>query len=793
MFTNYLKVALRNLLRRKGYFFNIVAGLAVGMACCILILLNVQHELSFDRYHANSERIYRLVAERKAREGTSMDVATPPPLALALLNDFPQINQATRFLSVDNPTPLISNRETRFYEKRFFFVDPSVFEVFTIPYLAGDQKTALQKPNSVVIAGETAKRYFGEESPLGKTLIFNNDLKLEVTGVVKNAPATSTLQFDFLASFSTLYGWLGKEFVDNWQNNMCQSFVLLSENSSTKALEPLLPGFIEKHLSESNTLQKIHFQPLNRIHLFSFQEYGLPGGGDIQQVYLLSLVAVFVLLIACVNFNGLTTARMVPRSKEVGIRKLIGAERRQLVYQFLQESLLLVIIAVFLAIGMVELSIPYLDALIGIDLAANSARNWWMWLGPITIVSFVGFLSGSYPAFVLSSLGPISSLKGQLKTGPKAVLFRKGSVVFQFTLTITLIIATWAVHNQLDFIQNKNLGFDKDQVVVAPIRDQSLRQNPDPIKNRLLQRPGVLMVGAAALLPGGPVGKTRFRAQGIADERTMSMLWVDRDFVKTLNIHLVAGRDFSEDFATDASEGFILNEEAVRQLGWSTPDDAIGKSFELPGSKKGTIIGVVKNFNFVSLRGKIDPLVLHLWPWLNYILVRVDPHRSASVLSDMMAIWNEFDPRDPFTYSFLNENFDRFYQNDKRLGQVFLGFAFLAIVIACSGLFSLSAFTAEQRTKEIGVRKVLGASAASVVGLLTREFVLLVLLANLFAVPVAYFAMNRWLQDFAYRITLGVGTFLLAGGLALVIALLTVSAQTIKTAMANPVDALRYE
>jgi putative ABC transport system permease protein len=793
MSTNYLKIAIRNVLRHKGYSFVIIAGLAVGMACCILLLLYVQHELSYDQFNQDHSQIYRLVAERKAAEGISQDLTMPPPLAPAMLADFPQVTQAVRFLSIDNPIPLVGNSETRFYERRLFFADPSAFRVFTIPFLQGDVQAALEKPNTVVITEEMARKYFGEKDPLGRTLSVNNYLSLEVTGVVKDFPSNSTLQPDFLVSFSTLTNWLGKDFVNSWQNNTCQIYLLLAENTSAEAVAPQLPKLIDRYLGKNSSLKKLHLQPLDRIHLYSFEDYGLTSPGDIHYVYLLSAVAVFILLVASVNSANLTTARLVFRSKEIGVRKLIGASRKQLVQQFLCEAILSTFIALAMAIALVEISIPFLDAVVGRELTGRYAADWQTWFGPIGIVFFIAFSSASYPAFLFSSLKPIDSLKGYAKAGSGRVLLRKGMVVIQFALTVTLMIGTWVVYDQLRFMQNKQLGFDKDQVVVVPIRDQNLRQNPEALKHRLLQDPGILQVGAAALLPGGPVGRTRFRAEGMTDIGTMSMLWVDHDFVTTLDLKLAAGRDFFSTYPADASEAFILNEQAVKQLGWTKPEDAIGKTFEVLGGKKGHVVGVVRDFHFVSLHSKIKPLVLHLWPWMNYLLVRIDASHVSSVLSNMGNIWREFDPDNPFTFTFLSDNFDRYYRSDKQLGQIFGSFTLLAILVACTGLLSLAAYTAEQRTKEIGVRKVLGASVPSIIGLLTREYIWLVVLANLLAWPVAYYAMNQWLQDFAYRISVGLGAFLLAGGVALLIAVLTVSYQATKAAIANPVEALRYE
>ncbi len=790
---NYLKTALRKIRRQTGHSLLNIAGLAVGMACCVLILLYVQHEWSYDRYHDNFRGIFRLIAEHKTPDGTRFDATTPPPLGPALAMDFPSVAQVVRFLVPDNPTPLVARGDARFYEKAFVFADPSVFSVFTIPFLEGDPETALRKPYAVVVTAATARKYFGRTDPLGKTLRFNNAFDLEVTGVVADPPSNSSLPFDFLASFATAYDWLGKDFLDNWDNNTCHTYVLLAGHAPPDALARQLPGVIEKHLGSASTLKQLHLQPLRRIHLYSYVDYGLPSAGDIHRLYLLLGIAVFILLIACINFINSATASSAARSREVAVRTLIGATKADLVRQFLWESLLKTLVALGLALVLVKLGLPRLGALVGTDLSLYSARHWQAWAAPIGIALLAGFLAGSAPAFVLSSVLPLDNLKGQLRSGMGRSWLRKSLVVVQFALTTVLIIGTWLVHNQLTFMERKPLGFDKDQVIVVPIRDQNLRQDPEGLKRRLRQRPGVTGVGAAALLPGGPTGKTRFRAEGISETGTMSMLWVDQDFIKTLGIRLAAGRDFSRDFATDSSAAFILNEAAVRQLGWRLPVDAIGRSFELLGGKKGAIIGVVKDFNFVSLHRKIEPLVLHIWPWLNYVLIRVGGAPYAAVLADIERLWPEFEPGHPFTFFFMSDNFERFYQSEKQLREASVLFSLLGIVIACLGLLGLTAFAAEQRTKEIGVRKVLGASVPGLVILLARELLALVLLANVVAWPIAYYALSKWLQDYSFRITVGWNVFLLTGILTFVLAGATLSYRSIKAARANPVDCLRYQ
>lgn len=793
MFTNYLKIAFRNLLKRKGYSAVIMFGLAVGMGCCIVILLFVQHELSYDRFNQNHDRIYRLIAERKTAKGTSMDATLPPPLAPAVLGNFPQVLHAVRFLTMDNPAPLIGNGEKRFYEKQLFFADSSVFDVFSIPSIRGDMKNALRRAHTVVITEDIARKYFGNDDAMGKTLSLNGIFTLEVTGVVKNFPSNSTLQPELLVSFATLSSWLGEDFVGSWQNNQCQIFVLLAPNASPDDVARGVSEVTSKFGGENSSLRGIRLQPLDRIHLYASRDFGIATSGDIQNVYLLSGIALLILLVACVNFANLTTARLILRSKEVGIRKLIGATRGQLVQQYLCEAGLLILLSLVLAVAFVEIALPYVGGLMGTRMAVGFASDVGSWLGPVMIVMIISVLSTIYPAFVLSSLNPLENTKRMLGAGSRRIFLRKAMVVFQFALTVMLLIGTWVVYDQLRYVQNTPLGLNKEHVIIVPVRDQAVRQNAEPLKQRLLQSPGVRQVCGAALLPGGPVGRTRYRVEGNSTEGTMSMLWVDKDIVKTLDLLIVAGRDFSADHATDASEAFIVNEQAVKQLGWNTPAEAIGKPFELIGSKKGSIIGVVKDFNFTSLHRNIEPLVVEMWPWMNYLLVRIDESRFESTLGNVKDAYLEFDRVNPFTFTSLNDNFERFYESDRNLGQVFAYFAMLAMIIACSGLVSLAAFAAEQRTKEIGVRKVLGATVSGVAGLLAKEYLLLVILANLFAWPVAYLVMNRWLQDFAYRTNIGVVTFLLAGGVSIVIAMVTVGYQAVKAAMTNPVDAIRYE
>lgn len=793
MLKHYLKIAFRNILKQKTTSFINIIGLAVGMASCVLILFYVSYELSYDNFHEKGDRIYRLIAERKAASGTISDAVTPPLLAPALTNDFPEIKSSVRFLNIDNPSPLISFGSKHFYEKQLFFTDPSLFDLFTIPLIKGSTKTALKEPNSVVITETIADKYFGSEEPIGKTLRLNNRIDLQITGVIKDLPSNSTLNMDFIISFSTLYGWLGKDFVESWQNNMCWTYVLLNGNTASVNIQKRFPGFINKHVDRSNSLKNIYLQPLNRIHLYSQTDYNIASDGHIRNIYILIAIAFIILLISCFNYISLSTAKIIQRSKEIGVRKLLGATRQELHFQFLAEGFIFAIIALVIAFLFVWVSLPYLTDITGKDFSINFSNHWKSIILPALFVLLFGFISGGFPSFFLSSFQPANLVKTQHGSGTGKMSFRKVLVVIQFALTNILIIGSWVIYNQLNYMQNKNLGFDGDQVIVVPIRDEGLRQNHDELKNELLGIQGVKEIGAAALLPGGPVGKTRYKVEELSETGTMLMLWIDHDFIKTLGIELIAGRDFSKDFSTDASEAFIINEEAVKKLGFQNPIDAIGKSFELTGSKKGNIIGVVKDFHFTSLQNKIEPLVLHVWPWLNYLLIRTNGEHLSQIIDNIKEKWNTIDPANPFEFNFLSGNFEKYYRKDQQLEKVSTLFTAIALLIACMGLFSLSAYSLERKTKEIGIRKVLGASIAGILGAQLKEFIVLIIIAMIIAFPIGFYVMTNWLQNYAYHIGIDIKTIFLTGLISLTTAIITVSYHAVKAALANPVESLRYE
>jgi putative ABC transport system permease protein len=804
MLKSYLKVALRNLLRYRSYSFINVAGLAVGITCCLLILLFVQDELSYDRYHEKGDRIYRLVVEHQTEGGAFLNALSSAPMVPALLRDYPEIKNAVRFYPAD-ASVLVSHEDKQFYEERFFFVDAAVFEVFTFPFIKGDPRTALTEPNTVVLTEEMAHKFFGQEDPIDKIIRINQESKYLVTGVIKNIPKNSHLHFDFLASFASLESVLG-EALNSWTFNPFFSYLLLPQNYPAHELENKMASLFDRNIGEQLRALKWgmqpFLQPLADVHLHPLGNE-LEAQGDIRYVYIFSAIALFILLIACINFMNLATARSEIRAREVGMRKILGSQQQQLVAQFVGESILMAVIATLIAIVLIELILPYFNAIANRELAIDYRNNWPFVASLFGLALFVGVIAGSYPAFFLAALPPLEVLKslssarkgGFGAAGLRSFFSRKVLVVFQFGISIILIIGTFVVYAQLDYMRNKKLGFNQEQVVVVPIKHAELLDQRKVLKHELLQNPAIARVTFTSRYPGiGTWGTVMRRDEAGPQVLDMKVLLTDFDYIETLGIALVAGRSFSPEMDADTARALIFNETAVRDLGWKTPEEAVGKTIDYFGNLNGTIIGVVKDFHFQPLQVRMQPLMMTLAPEeYGYAMMRIAAHDLASTLDDIKRIWTGFAPEWPFDYLFLDDNFDKLYRAEQRLGKIFGGFGAIAILIACLGLFGLASFTAGRRTREIGIRKVLGATASGIVRLLSREFVKLVLVANVIAWPVAYFAMNKWLQHFAYRIDLRWQVFALAGALAVMIALLTVSTQAVKAALANPVEALRCE
>ncbi len=808
MFKNHLKVAFRNLLRHGGYSFINIAGLAIGIACCVLILLYVQDEMSFDRHNVNADRTYRVVLKGVV-SGDELNVAAScAPIGPTLVEQYPEVVQFTRIRNFG--FPVIRYGDKVFSEERFYAVDSTFFDVFSVNFIHGDARTALTQPHTVVLTRKMAEKYFGDENPVGKSINADNRRDWLVTGVVEDWPTATHFSFDFLAALTT--------YADSrspiWISNNYYTYVVLSQQASHEELEAKLPDLVRQHVGpqieqaanisfgqflESGGQYGYFLQALPDIHLHSALDYELEPNGDSGYVALFSIVALIVLLIACINFMNLATARSAGRAKEVGIRKTIGSSRTLLIRQFLTETVVMGIFAAGVAALLVQLALPAFNAVAGKQLQISLFDNWLAIPGLLGTALLVGVIAGAYPAFFLTAFKPISVLtaSGTRTSGGHAAI-RTGLVVFQFAVSVALIIATLVVGSQLDYIQNKKLGFNKNQVLVIEKTDD-LGEQVYPFMQELRKNINILAVSNSHTLPGRPFNSNAYRLASASGEETM-MLWdmaSDHDFASTYQIQSKAGRFFSRNFGTDSS-GIVLNEAAVAALGLEKP---IGERLIELGptpdrSNVYTIIGVVSDFHFQSLHQVIRPMAIKLFTptWFGkYVSVRLSTADLPGTLAYIENTWKKFAGAQAPEYSFFDQNFAKLYRAEQITGQILTAFAAVAIVIACLGLFGLASFTAEQKTREIGIRKVLGASAGSVVFLLSSRFARWVLVASFLAWPLAWFAMSAWLQNFAYRTEINPLNFLLAAGVALAIALATVSYQTVRAAFANPVDALRYE
>jgi len=800
MLKNYLKIAFRSLKRHKGYSFINISGLAIGMAVCMLISIWILNELSYDRFHEKADRICRITIDLELgstlHAPVSLTAAGP-----ALEFDFPEVITAAR---IDRPNRVSVKYEDRlFQEADVSYAENAIFDIFTFPFVSGDPKTALEAPYSVVVTESMARKYFGDEDPLGKILRFNNEKDFSVTGVVEDVPPNSHFRFNMLRSFQTLIAE-GDVRDDMWFDLRFYTYLLLDAHVDAKKLEQKLPGFADKYLGKalkaSGGSIQMHLQPLKSIHLYSDFERDISTNSDIATVYLFSGIALFVLLIAGINFINLSTARSATRAQEVGMRKTLGAVRNRLIGQFLGESLINSLIAMALAIMLIQLSLPLFNSVIGSELALNIVQTPWLISGFLGLAVIVGMFAGSYPAFFLSSYNPVQVLKGHRKAGGVNSRLRRILVIFQFAISIGLIAGTIVVYKQIVFMKNKELGFDKEQVVIIPQMTENLRKSYRSIRTELLSLPGVIDVGASDLVPSRGHLIAPFLPEGFPDDQRMTMDYMDVDdhYIPMMGMEVVAGRNFSEDFATDPEESVIINETAAKKIGW---DNAVGKRFVFrpPPDSGGevfyvSVIGVVKDFHLHSLRQRIDPLIIFFdYDSLLTLSIRIASDNIPHTVGLLEKKWKELDPNRPFNFLFLDDSFDSLYRKEERLKNITFYFSFLAVFIGCLGLFGMASFTAEQRTKEIGIRKVLGASVPRIVCLLAKEFVLLVVVANLIAIPVAYFAMNRWLQSFAYRMAIHPLVFVLSTALSLSIALITVSYQAVQAALSNPADSLRYE
>lgn len=810
MFSNYFKIAWRNIVKSKGFSVINIVGLAAGITCFLLISLYVLDELSYDRFYKNADRIYRVNSFIKFG-GNELNLAVcSDPMGATLKKDYPQVEEFTRIYTYNSA--YMKKGAEYINETRVANVDSTFFAVFSLPAIEGDTKTALDLPNTVVINESTAKKYFGSaQAAIGKTMERGvKDPELyKVTAVIKDIPRNSHFNFDLLFSMDNVeYGF------GNFLSHNFYTYIVLKPGTDPKAFQKNLDEVTRKYalaqaqqfikvesledFEKSGNRLKYELMPIQKIHLYSALYPELGVNGNIQYVYIFSAIALFTLLIACINFMNLSTARSANRAKEVGIRKVLGTNRGTLIRQFLAESTLTAFIAMLFSIVIVYLVLPLFNSLSAKQLLYSDLINWKFLLVAICLPLLVGVLSGSYPAFFLSRFKPIAVLKGKIAKGAKGSSLRSGLVVFQFGISIVLIIGTIVVYRQLSFIQNTNIGFNKDQVLV--VDGLGPMSNPQAFKNEVLQVRGAVEATLTTYLP---VENSNRSDNSFSTSPVMSTTnaismqnWVvDENYISTMGMELVKGRNFSKDFGSD-STAIIINEKTAELIG---SDDPIGKKLyegnpnDPNDWRSYTIIGVVKNFNFESLHKNIGPLSLILGNNANGAAFRVQTADLSDLVAKVERIWKSMAPGIPFSYRFLDESFDEMYRDEQRIGKVVFMFSIIAIIIGCLGLFGLSTFIAEQRTKEIGIRKVLGASVGNLVGMLSKDFLWMILIAFVIAVPIAWYVMNSWISDFAYRTQLSWWIFAVAGLAALSIALITVSFQAIKAALMNPTKSLRTE
>jgi putative ABC transport system permease protein len=814
MLRNYLKTAFRNLWRNKGFSTINILGLAIGLATCLLIFIYVMDELSYDRWNVNADRIYRIDNDVKFG-GNSMSLAVAPaPAGPTFLRDYPEVEKETRFRT--DGGRLVKKGNQNIKEEAVVLADSTLFEVFTLPMIAGDPHTALKDAHTVVITERMAEKYFDAtpatvSTVVGRTLTINDSIPYKVTGVIGNIPTNSHFHFDFFLSLTESDE--AKHTDDAWLSSNFQTYILLRKGADPKQLEAKMDDLVKRyvapllenvvHLSledfkKSGNMVAFYLTPLTAIHLHSNKIAELDANGSIQSVYIFSAIAVFILLIACVNFMNLSTARSANRAKEVGIRKVLGSMRSALISQFLFESVLISLISLVLALGLAAMLLPVFNELAGKEMGIGVFARPWMLPAILGLVVVVGILAGSYPAFFLSAFQPVKVLKGKISGGMRTGWLRNTLVVFQFMISIFLLVGTAVVYRQLRYIQSRDLGFNRDQVMMinnAYVLGNSAKAFEQQVKG-MTGVTGATMTGA---LPNGGYGHNDgiFLSPDLDVKKSIStQVWpVDDQYIPVLGMKVIAGRNFSKDFLTD-SMAVIVNEAAVGLMHGENPIGARLYEIEDLKTKKVKefhVIGVVRNFNFNSLREVVTPMMLYSGVDEGRISLRIqgtDAHRLAGQIE---TLWQKMAPSQPFSYTFMDDEFNNVYLSEQRQGSISMSFSLLAIFIACLGLFGLTAYAAEQRTREIGIRKVLGSSVGGIIGLLSRDFLLLVVIAMVIAFPLSWWAMNHWLQDFAYRITIGWGVFALAALLAIGIAVLTVSFQAVKAALANPIKSLRTE
>ena len=783
MISNYIKIAIRNVKRHAACSLINVVGLAVGMACCLLILLWVVDELCYDRFHEHAEHIYRVLESERMSSGRVMTYSVvPPALAPTLKSNYPEVVEAARFKTLGSR--VIQSGDRRFYEDGFAFIDPEFFGLFSFSFIEGDARSALNDPSAIIITQEMAEKFFGNEAAMGKTIRVDGRLDFRVSAIIQNIPHQSHIQFQFGVLFDNLKRF-NRE-VEGWRTYAYHTYLLLKDGSDIPAFETKIENLIINN--NKGAIATLSVQPITQIHLFSAGINGMGGTGDIRYVVMFSIVACFILIMACINFMNLTTARAGKRAREVGLRKVIGAGRGQLIRQFLGESLFMTLLALAVALALVFMVLPGFRSLTGKPISMDPAMHSWILFGAFGIAVLTGLLAGSYPALMLSAFKPVMMLSAKQRSCARNPGFRKILVIIQFVITIMLIAGTSILYKQMQFLRRSRLGYDKENILYMELKGD-LNERYPVLGNQIMQLAGVLNVCGVSDLPVGfRMGMlvTEWEGHTGDDRFLIDILYVDENYLETFGMGMAEGRFFQKEFATGDSNAVIVNQAAVRAMGMEAP---VGKRIE-----DATIVGVVKDFHTESLHHAIAPVVIGYEPSESrYLIVKIRPGQSEPSIRSIGDAWRQFAPDFPFEYHFLDERIERMYQGDIRVGRIFQTFTGLAILIACLGLFGLSSFMAEQRTKEIGIRKVLGAGEGKVLLMLNTEFLKCIVAANLIACPVAYFIMRRLLMAYAYRIALTLGFFLFSAGIALVITLFTVSFQSVRAARANPADALRYE
>jgi len=803
MIRNYIKATIRNFTIRKTYSLINILGLATGIASFLIIYLFISDELSYDRYHKKAKNIYRLVNVYDF-EGVGENSASAPfPVAFTLKSEYPDmIKNVVRLFNFQAPRSFVEYEDKKFNEKYFFYADSTFFDIFDYTFVKGNPETALDENGAVVITESTAKKYFGKEDPIGKTLRFETGIHLHITGVIKDVPSQSHFRFDFIGSMSTLRARYGGQLPRTWVWNPCWTYLLLDENIDPAALEKNFPDFIQKYFYDAEKdNMSMYLQPLLDIHLKSKLDYEIASNNSISSIYILSAIAVFLLIIAIINYINLTTATSAGRAKEIGIKKVTGAYRSQLIRQFLGESTILSFIALIIALILAEFIIPVFNDFTGKSISLYTLFELQNIALVILLGIFIGILSGVYPAFYLSTFNPVTVLKSRLCLGAKSGMPRKILVIAQFTISITLIIGTFIINDQLNFMKNADLGFDKENIIVVPINRTPVANIYPSFRRELLNNANILCVTAMDDIFGASHNTHEFRPEGLPEDQWQfyPALVVKYNFVETFKIKMVAGRDYNEANKTDPMYGLLINEAMVKHMGWKDPQEALGKKFRsLSGDER--IIGVFKDFHPTSLHDASGPFVLNMkefprevmW-FLKYMAVRIQPGSEKNALMFMEKMWNKTSPDRPFEYFFLNEELTELYQDEENLSRLSLIFTIIVIFIAALGLLGLASYLAEQKTKEIGIRKVLGASVLSIIKNISKEFIWLIFLASIFAWILAYLVMNEWLNYFSYQTPISWMTFIIAALIAMGLALLITSFRALIASRANPVTTLKYE